>query len=201
VSDTNDPVPCTLVESGVTIAPTLYHTQSMLIQAGHSDASDSSRGNVYSQIHSSIIIERQPGFFWWNAIFPTFLFTNLTFLSMAIPAEEAADRLAVTVSLILTAGAYKIIAANAVPEIPHLTLLDQVCTAGRLTHTHATTHTVHSFWLSCAISSFASIGWCLSRCKVYILINSSFLPPSPVCCRKLGHLIPCRRSKHDRRTD
>eukprot|EP00037_Helgoeca_nana_P018217 m.174172 g.174172 ORF g.174172 m.174172 type:complete len:385 (+) comp24352_c0_seq3:1995-3149(+) len=125
VSDTNDPVPCTLVESGVTIAPTLYHTQSMLIQAGHSDASDSSRGNVYSQIHSSIIIERQPGFFWWNAIFPTFLFTNLTFLSMAIPAEEAADRLAVTVSLILTAGAYKIIAANAVPEIPHLTLLDQ----------------------------------------------------------------------------
>lgn len=126
VADADDPVPCTLVETGVTIAPTLYHTKLVRIQAGHSDPSDSSRGNVYSKIHSSLVIERQPGFFWWNAIFPTFLFTNLTFLSLAIPPDQPADRLGVTIALILTGGAYKIIAAAAVPEIPHLTLLDQV---------------------------------------------------------------------------
>jgi hypothetical protein len=47
---------------------------------------------------------------------------------MAVPADEPANRLSVTISLMLTAGAYKIIAASAVPEIPHLTLLDQVRT-------------------------------------------------------------------------
>jgi len=127
VADTNDPVPCTVVEAGVTIAPMLYKLQSMQIQAGHTDPRNSSRGNVYSHIHSSVVIERRPGYFFINALCPTFLFTTLAFLSMLIDPDNLADRLSVTISLMLTGAAYKIVSAQAVPEIPNLTLLDQVC--------------------------------------------------------------------------
>lgn len=70
-------------------------------------------------------MERQSGFFFWNVVFPSGTFTTMEFLSLLIPAEDLADRLSVTITLLLTLTAYKIVAANSVPDVPYLTLLDK----------------------------------------------------------------------------
>eukprot|EP00040_Diaphanoeca_grandis_P011355 m.58161 g.58161 ORF g.58161 m.58161 type:complete len:382 (-) comp22510_c0_seq2:24-1169(-) len=124
LSDTNDPVPVTLVKEGVTIAPLLYHVREVNIQVGHTPKIESKRGNIYSCVSSAVVVQRRGGFYYWNIMFPSFLFTSMEFLALMIATEDLADRLSVTITLLLTLAAYKIVSASAVPDIPYLTLLD-----------------------------------------------------------------------------
>lgn len=56
---------------------------------------------------------------------PNFLLSVLVFTSWAIPAEELADRLSVTLTLVLTSVAFKYMVAQELPKISYLTLLDK----------------------------------------------------------------------------
>lgn len=129
LADREDPTPATLVRQGVIVAPLLCKLRRLTIQVGHTPKHESKRGNIYSKVHSSVIVERQSGFFFWNVIFPSGAFTTMEFLSLLVPAEDLADRLSVTITLLLTLTAYKIVSANSVPDVPHLTLLDKYVVA------------------------------------------------------------------------
>eukprot|EP00729_Bicosta_minor_P017839 gene17839-4579_t len=119
--------PITLVSAGATVAPVIVRFRAVNIYVGHTPAEESKRGNTYSTIKASIVVERRWGYYVWNVVLPSFIFTSLAFLSLLIPDEDLADRLSVTLTLMLTSAAYKIVAANAVPDVPFLTYLDTYC--------------------------------------------------------------------------
>ena len=50
-------------------------------------------------------IRRRPNYYIFNVIFPMLSFTVLTFFQWAVPLSEVADRMSITLTLLLTAAA------------------------------------------------------------------------------------------------
>lgn len=124
LADGDDLTPATLVKQGMIVAPLLCKLQRLSVYIGHTARNESKRGNVYSKVYTSVIVERRWGYFFWNVVFPCGLFTTMEFLSLLVPRNDLADRLSVTITLLLTLTAYKIISAQSVPDVPYLTMLD-----------------------------------------------------------------------------
>eukprot|EP01105_Mastigella_eilhardi_P008606 TRINITY_DN2081_c0_g1_i2.p1 TRINITY_DN2081_c0_g1~~TRINITY_DN2081_c0_g1_i2.p1 ORF type:complete len:408 (-),score=116.32 TRINITY_DN2081_c0_g1_i2:24-1247(-) len=71
-----------------------------------------------------IKVQRKAGFYFWNTIVPLALIVSLSFLSAVFPTGDAASRLALTVTLLLTAVAFKGTTTSYLPKISYLTMLD-----------------------------------------------------------------------------
>eukprot|EP01105_Mastigella_eilhardi_P013512 TRINITY_DN3081_c0_g1_i2.p1 TRINITY_DN3081_c0_g1~~TRINITY_DN3081_c0_g1_i2.p1 ORF type:complete len:310 (+),score=69.77 TRINITY_DN3081_c0_g1_i2:541-1470(+) len=69
-------------------------------------------------------VQRKPAFYMWNVCFPLFLIVALSTLATVVPAEDISARLGLTLTLFLTATAFKIIITNYLPRTNYLTLLD-----------------------------------------------------------------------------
>ena len=76
------------------------------------------------QLTISILLQRKSMYYIWNIYLPMSLLTLMTISNIMIPICAVADRLSVDLTLILTAVAYKFIAAQDLPNVAYLTFLD-----------------------------------------------------------------------------
>lgn len=72
----------------------------------------------------SVLLQRKPMYYIWNIYLPMSFLTLMTASNIVIPICSVADRLSVNLTLILTAVAYKFIAAQDLPNVAYLTFLD-----------------------------------------------------------------------------
>ncbi|XP_078691440.1 cys-loop ligand-gated ion channel-like isoform X1 [Branchiostoma floridae x Branchiostoma belcheri] len=70
-------------------------------------------------------VQRKMGFYVWNIAFIMFLIMALSFTAFSVPPNEPADRLGVTLTLLLTSVAFKFVVTQSLPTISYLTLLDK----------------------------------------------------------------------------
>lgn len=100
----------------------------VLAEPCFSDPSESSAGYVYPRCVFSTYFARRPAFYLSNVVMPMTLLTLLGPLSNAVEADGSlmgtGDRLSVSLTLLLTAVAYKFIVATSLPQVSYLTALD-----------------------------------------------------------------------------
>ena len=92
-----------------------YHTRSF----------DSGTRVIKPCLNISLLATRRPEYYLWNIELPMFVLTSLTGMVWAIPPSDTADRLSVSLTLVLTAVAYKLTVAQSIPQVAYLTQLDQ----------------------------------------------------------------------------
>ncbi|XP_033625235.1 uncharacterized protein LOC117288467 [Asterias rubens] len=86
---------------------------------------ESSSHRVYPVYHISMYAKRKGLYYFWNLTLVLMLIISLSFASFAVAADQPEDRLSVTLTLLLTAVAFKYVAAQSLPPISYLTLLDK----------------------------------------------------------------------------
>eukprot|EP01106_Pelomyxa_sp_JSP_P010573 TRINITY_DN2798_c0_g1_i2.p1 TRINITY_DN2798_c0_g1~~TRINITY_DN2798_c0_g1_i2.p1 ORF type:complete len:290 (-),score=59.39 TRINITY_DN2798_c0_g1_i2:52-921(-) len=69
-------------------------------------------------------VQRRPNFFFWNTVFMIFLIVGISFVSFTFPPDDGGDRLAINITLLLTAVAFKGAVASFLPKVMYLTLID-----------------------------------------------------------------------------
>ncbi|KAJ8036459.1 Neuronal acetylcholine receptor subunit alpha-9-II [Holothuria leucospilota] len=79
----------------------------------------------YPIYHITTHVQRKPAYYMWNVALVIFLILGLSFTSFSVEADAPADRLSVTVTLLLTAVAFKFVVSSSLPTISYLTLLDK----------------------------------------------------------------------------
>jgi len=80
---------------------------------------------VYPTITLSARVYRRPSFVIVNVAIPMAVFVLLSFLQFAVPPAEQDVRLGVTLTLVLTAAAYKYTVSEMMPNISYLTFMDK----------------------------------------------------------------------------
>lgn len=100
----------------------------MFSRVDHSLPSESSSGCIYPQLISSIYLHRKHGFYMSNVMIPIFLISSIATASFAINEDgtvmDTSSRLSLTLTLLLTAVAYKFVVASILPQLSYVTLLD-----------------------------------------------------------------------------
>jgi len=85
---------------------------------------DSSTGTLRSLLRASILVERKPMFFIWNIVVPMLVINGISLGSFAVPKSDTADRLSVSMTMVLTMVAFKLQISDILPDLSYLTLLD-----------------------------------------------------------------------------
>ncbi|KAL5021572.1 hypothetical protein ScPMuIL_000727 [Solemya velum] len=78
---------------------------------------------VHPILHVQCRVSRKIGYFMWNIVFIMLMIVSLAFSTFSIEPGSA-DRLAVTITLFLTAVAFKLVVKQSLPTISYLTYLD-----------------------------------------------------------------------------
>jgi hypothetical protein len=98
------------------------------VRAGHTDERHRSThdGQRFSTLTVEVAIKRRFEFYMLNVVFPFVLFVCLSFMSFAveIPGGTLSDRAQITLGMVLTAAAFKIVIAGFTPAVGYLTLMD-----------------------------------------------------------------------------
>jgi len=94
-----------------------------------SDPSASAAGSIYSRLSFSLNLARKPGFCITNIVLPMAVLTSLTSISIGVKTIDGnrldtGDRLSVTLTLLLTAVAFKLVMASNLPQVSYQTTLD-----------------------------------------------------------------------------
>jgi hypothetical protein len=101
----------------------------VLTTRAFSHAKESASGLVYPRITMAVLFVRKPMYYVTNIALPMMVLTYLAFLSFAVGLDgqrlDTPDRLSITLTLLLTAVAYKFVVASAIPQVSYLTWLDQ----------------------------------------------------------------------------
>lgn len=74
--------------------------------------------------HTSQIL-RKPTFHVFNTIIPMMFIVATSLRSFAVPRDETADRLSVSLTILLTTVAFKLQIGDSLPQISYLTLIDE----------------------------------------------------------------------------
>ncbi|CAD5114966.1 DgyrCDS3996 [Dimorphilus gyrociliatus] len=77
-----------------------------------------------SKITLTCHVARKAGYFFWNVALIMFCITSLTFCSFTVDKESPKDRLGITLTLLLTSVAFKMVVSRSLPTISYLTSLD-----------------------------------------------------------------------------
>jgi hypothetical protein len=93
-------------------------------------AKNSSSKSQYALISYSLKIVRIPLFYQLNIMVPMFFVVFMTFFSCLFEPKELGERLQVTLTLYLTAVAYKLVGADYLPKIGYTTQLDEYLIGG-----------------------------------------------------------------------
>ncbi|XP_071494596.1 cys-loop ligand-gated ion channel-like [Diadema antillarum] len=80
--------------------------------------------NEYPLYNITLNVKRKPSYYMWNVALIMFLITPLAFTSFAVDWEAPGDRLSVTLTLLLTAVAFKFVVSQSLPNTSYQTLLD-----------------------------------------------------------------------------
>ncbi|RHY71059.1 hypothetical protein DYB30_002235 [Aphanomyces astaci] len=126
----NDDFPSVFLVNRFAIS-NLFHVvtaEHVLPRVGVSAPAESSQGYRYSCIDFTVILQRKPGYYVSNVMVPITILTYLGFLSFGIESFRTrmatSNRISISVTLLLTAVAYKFAIAGALPQISYLTSLD-----------------------------------------------------------------------------
>eukprot|EP00656_Telonema_subtile_P055105 TRINITY_DN8435_c0_g1_i1.p1 TRINITY_DN8435_c0_g1~~TRINITY_DN8435_c0_g1_i1.p1 ORF type:complete len:363 (-),score=90.04 TRINITY_DN8435_c0_g1_i1:90-1178(-) len=71
-----------------------------------------------------VLAERKPDFYMWNVLLLNFMMVTVNCAVVGIHQDELASRLGVTLTLMLTAIAFKFVLMSTMPVVSYLTLLD-----------------------------------------------------------------------------
>lgn len=85
----------------------------------------SSASRMFPSIKLSLYVQRRPSFHLINVALPMAVFAALAFLQWEIPPDQIATRAGITLTLVLTAAAFKFGVSSMVPSLAYLTLLDE----------------------------------------------------------------------------
>ena len=85
---------------------------------------DSTTGTIRPRLTLGLEAGRRPFFYAMNVMVPVMLINVLTAGAFAIPYEDLADRLSVSVTMVLTSVAFKLHLATLLPALSYLTALD-----------------------------------------------------------------------------
>ncbi|XP_041460398.1 uncharacterized protein LOC121411647 isoform X1 [Lytechinus variegatus] len=80
--------------------------------------------NTYPLYNIVVNVKRKASYYMWNVALIMFLITPLAFTSYAVGADAPEDRLSVTLTLLLTAVAFKFVVSQSLPNTSYQTLLD-----------------------------------------------------------------------------
>ena len=86
-------------------------------------------GRTYPVLNFTAHVSRIPGFYVWNVALPMSMLSLAAFLQFEVDEQDVADRASISLTLLLTAVAYKLVTAGMVPAISYLTLLDKFVSA------------------------------------------------------------------------
>ena len=78
----------------------------------------------YPLLYIAVIARRRPGYYVWNTFVPTLLLTLMAASIFTVPASDAAGRLGLILTLVLTSVAFKFVVSQSLPKIPYNTSLD-----------------------------------------------------------------------------
>jgi hypothetical protein len=95
------------------------------IWAGLTDSLDEPDGSVLPQLIFRILMARRPGAYVWNILMPMSLLTSMGVFTYGLPPTDMDGRLGICLTLLLTAVAYKFTAAEGLPKLGYLTLIDK----------------------------------------------------------------------------
>ena len=131
VLEANEEFPSTFVRSNFQMSNvfSVSHRDMVMTSKSYSSAKESASGVVYPRFTFSVVLQRQPMYYLTNIALPMMVLTYLGFLSFAVSFDgsrlDTSDRLSITLTLLLTAVAYKFVVASAIPQVSYLTLLDK----------------------------------------------------------------------------
>lgn len=129
--EANEEYPSSFVVSNFQMSNvfTVVYQDMVLSRRAFSSAKESASGVVYPRFTMSILLQRKPMYYITNIALPMMVLTYLAFLSFAVGLDggrlDTPDRLSITLTLLLTAVAYKFVVASAIPQVSYLTWLDQ----------------------------------------------------------------------------
>ena len=95
------------------------------IWAGLTDPLDEPDGSVLPLLVFRLLLARRPGAYIWNILMPMSLLTTMGIFTYGLPPADMDGRLGICLTLLLTAVAYKFTAAEGLPKLGYLTLLDR----------------------------------------------------------------------------
>lgn len=95
-------------------------------------SSEGSSANDYPLYHIKCHVKRKSGYYLWNITMIIFLISLLSFCSFSVEISSPSDRLSVTLTLLLTAVAFKFVVSQSLPTISYLTFLDKYVLCGLL---------------------------------------------------------------------
>ena len=102
-----------------------YLCKGVRMRSFHTRSVASGSGTIFPCLNISLLATRRPEFYLWNIEVPMFVLTSLIGMTWAIAPEEVGDRISVSLTLVLTAVAYKLTVAQSIPQVAYLTLLDK----------------------------------------------------------------------------
>jgi hypothetical protein len=82
-------------------------------------------GRSFPTFSMTLQVTRRPEYYLANVALPIAVFSGLAFTAFSIPHAEVADRLGVTLTLLLSLAAYKFAVASMIPLVSYQTLLDR----------------------------------------------------------------------------
>ncbi|XP_032236006.2 cys-loop ligand-gated ion channel isoform X2 [Nematostella vectensis] len=94
-------------------------------EATRTKDNQASSANNYPIYHIRAHVRRKNGYYLWNVVTIMLLIGALAFASFSVDISAPADRLSVTLTLLLTAVAFKFVVSQSLPTISYLTILDK----------------------------------------------------------------------------
>ena len=89
-------------------------------------------GLSYPGLRFVLCVHRRPGYYIVNVVVPTGLIVLLCACQFQIAAEDVAERMSVSLTLLLTTIAFKLVTSSMMPAVAYLTLLDRYVTLSSL---------------------------------------------------------------------
>uniref|UniRef100_A0A7S3V3K3 Neurotransmitter-gated ion-channel ligand-binding domain-containing protein n=1 Tax=Aplanochytrium stocchinoi TaxID=215587 RepID=A0A7S3V3K3_9STRA len=77
------------------------------------------------EMEITIMAERSPLYFFINFVLVMYLIVATNFANVSVSPSDSADRLATTITLLLTLVAFKFVLADAIPKVGYLTYMDK----------------------------------------------------------------------------
>ena len=100
------------------------------LQARTTKMEQSASGSVYHELNAKLMIRRESAYYLWNIALIDFLLVLTSLAVLLVPAEEFADRMSMSLTLLLTAVAFKQVVSMHLPSISYLTSLDKYVLCG-----------------------------------------------------------------------
>ena len=104
----------------------------VVCRQGHTDDTyrGAEDGKRFTTLDVEVTLKRKPLFYITNVMLPFFLFVCLSFMSFGVEIDAPgfggllSDRSSLTLNMVLTAAAFKMVVANYTPAVAYLTYLD-----------------------------------------------------------------------------